>query len=349
MELELKNALLVDWEVTQRCNLNCVFCAIKNLKYQEPFIGKKELRVTEIAQLGEAISEHALRQGKHVFVFWTGGEPLLELKKMLECSKFFKEKLGFDLGITTNGVLLTRAVARKILSTLRVITISIDGIRNTHNILRGASIYTKVITNLKLLVDEKRKQKSDVIICIATVLTHQNVREFKSIVHLASNIGVDRITIFPMQYDKDSKVYSLYGLKEDDIPYLYEIYDVARDQSNVYIDMPREYFNRIIEYINNTIKRPRRCFAGENFIFIDAYGNIFPCCSFFPKDLGEYFLPLSDVIKLITEDRIKAYINAIRANVKFLDKKRGKRYNACDHCLNLCNIKLCSKSACLKE
>ena len=339
--------LLVDWEITQRCNLNCVFCAIKNLKSQEPFIGKKELRVTEIAQLGEAISEHALRLGKHVFVSWTGGEPLLELRKMLECSKFFKEKLEFDLGMTTNGVLLTRAVARKILSTLRVITISIDGTRDTHNILRGGNIYSKVITNLKMLVDEKRKQKSDAIICIATVLTHQNVHEFKSIVRLALSIGIDRITIFPMQYEKDSTVYSLYGLKEDDIPYLYEIYDIAKDQSNVHIDMPREYFDRIIKYINGTIKRPKCCFAGENIIFIDAYGNIFPCCSFFPKDLGEYFLPLSDVVKLIAEDRIKAYIDTIRANVKFLDK-RGERYNTCDHCLNIWNIKLCSRSACLE-
>jgi len=71
----------------------------------------------------------------------TGGEPLL--RKDLESIGFNLYQRGFPWGIVTNGMNLTRQKLDSLLNAgLRAITVSLDGLEDSHNWLRGMTKVT---------------------------------------------------------------------------------------------------------------------------------------------------------------------------------------------------------------
>src|SRR5689334_17196770 len=93
--------LVIVWRITERCNLGCRFCAYDmNLRRS-----RNASRPEEVLRLGQLIQAHALAEGREVLVSWLGGEPFLwpELARVTE---HFRGALGFQVGLTTNGLKL---------------------------------------------------------------------------------------------------------------------------------------------------------------------------------------------------------------------------------------------------
>src|SRR5512143_1209457 len=108
---------LVAWEVTRRCNLNCVHC--RAAAAQGPYPGE----LTEPKSL--EILEQIARMGKPVVIL-TGGEPLLR-EDIFDLARFGTER-GLRMVMATNGTLLTPEIARKIRSSgIQRVSISLDG------------------------------------------------------------------------------------------------------------------------------------------------------------------------------------------------------------------------------
>jgi MoaA/NifB/PqqE/SkfB family radical SAM enzyme len=71
-----------------------------------------------------------------VIVAITGGEPLLR-PDLAECGKALKDK-GLRWGIVTNGMLYDEAMHSKLIAAgLSSVTVSLDGLEETHNWLRN--------------------------------------------------------------------------------------------------------------------------------------------------------------------------------------------------------------------
>ena len=108
---------LVAWEVTRRCNLNCVHCraAAAQGPYAGELAGPKSLEILEqIARLGKPV------------VILTGGEPLLR-EDIFDLARYGTER-GLRMVMATNGTLLTPEIAQKIRSSgIQRVSISLDG------------------------------------------------------------------------------------------------------------------------------------------------------------------------------------------------------------------------------
>ncbi len=108
---------LVYWELTKRCNLRCAHCRAVPQTCPSP----DELSLAEGIRLIDAIREC----GQPILVL-TGGEPLL--RPDLFDLATYGTWCGLTLALATNGTLVTREVARKVVDAgFKRVSISLDG------------------------------------------------------------------------------------------------------------------------------------------------------------------------------------------------------------------------------
>ncbi|MGQ9712283.1 MAG: radical SAM protein [Desulfotomaculales bacterium] len=126
----IQGPLVVTIELTNECNLKCRHCYAS--------AGEKldnELSLDEIKQLLGEISQLGTME-----VEFSGGEPLLrpDLFEMIE----YAEGLDFSVVLITNGTLVDREVASTLGNLgLKHVQVSLDGLKENHNYLRGDGTY----------------------------------------------------------------------------------------------------------------------------------------------------------------------------------------------------------------
>lgn len=134
------------WETTLRCNAFCKHCgsrAGENINIEE------ELTTDEIKNVLKSIADKYNTES--IFLNITGGEPLVR-KDLFEVMEY-ASKLGYKWGMVTNGILIDDNIIQKMKDTnLSNISISLDGLENTHDNFRGTKgSYSKIIENIKKL------------------------------------------------------------------------------------------------------------------------------------------------------------------------------------------------------
>lgn len=123
---------LAGFKLTYRCNLKCEQCPFYTL--QAP-----ELSFEQVCGLLDALYQRGNRM-----VIFEGGEPFLwrDGDYGLQDVVNYARQRFYRVGITTNGT-LPLAVNSD------VIWVSIDGLRDTHNKLRGRAIFDQVIGHIQ--------------------------------------------------------------------------------------------------------------------------------------------------------------------------------------------------------
>ncbi|HEX2062650.1 MAG TPA: GTP 3',8-cyclase MoaA, partial [Thermoanaerobaculia bacterium] len=112
--------------VTDRCNFRCTYCMPKEVFGRDfAFLRRDELLTfEEIARLARLFVHHGVEK-----VRLTGGEPLLRRDLDRLVAQLAAIEGLHDIALTTNGALLTRAMARALKDAgLRRITISLDSL-----------------------------------------------------------------------------------------------------------------------------------------------------------------------------------------------------------------------------
>lgn len=139
---------------TDDCNFRCAYCFESE---------RKKYMTQETAEALVKYFDKSFKKYKTVYIQWFGGEPLL-CKDLIQfimsnAHKIAKrDKVALISGITTNGYELD-VETYKMLCANRIIWIqlSVDGIKETHNIQRPHKIYpdsyTRIITNLRSIRD----------------------------------------------------------------------------------------------------------------------------------------------------------------------------------------------------
>ncbi len=167
-------------ELTRRCNLRCAHC----LADASPCPMEDELTTEEwlafFGRLGEL----------QVFgITLTGGEIFLRrdiftlLERLIEARKH-------RVDILTNGTLISPGIARH-LSALRLtrVTLSLDGMRDTHDRIRGPGSFDRALKGLRHLVAEGITP-----VISFTAMCH-NYRDFAPLTDLVVAIGVSSIRV----------------------------------------------------------------------------------------------------------------------------------------------------------
>jgi len=155
--------LVVNYDITPNCNLNCEHCYWK----------KTDNLKKEISDKGwEKIFLLQRKKGTNC-VFLTGGEPALRINVIRIADRIFR-----TVSVVSNGTIkIPEDIQRRIF-------ISIDGPEHLHNKIRGAKVYKKIIKNIQ---DDKR-------VVITPTLSRTNYRHIKELVDIARNSNVDGIT-----------------------------------------------------------------------------------------------------------------------------------------------------------
>ncbi len=173
---------LIFWEVTKGCNLRCIHC---------------RATATELASPSDLPTEKALdiiRQiaayGNPILVL-SGGEPLYRTD-IFQLARYGTD-LGLRVALATNGTLVTKEIARKIVDAgVKRVSISLDGANaEIHDSFRGipgafdAAIYG--FRNLKEL---------GMSVQINMTIARHNAKQLPDVLKMVRNLGADALHTF---------------------------------------------------------------------------------------------------------------------------------------------------------
>lgn len=163
----------LELQITNYCNLKCRHCYIEEAP-------RRELSPEQVRDVLRTFEE---MQGLRVMI--TGGEPLIhtrfdEINSMLP--DFSLRKVLF-----TNGLLLNE----NILNTLNVheIQISIDGLEQAHDALRGQGMFARAMNAVKMSLD------AGFDVSIATMAHRLNMRDFDEMERMFRDMGIKDWTV----------------------------------------------------------------------------------------------------------------------------------------------------------
>jgi len=147
------------WECTLRCNLRCLHCGSDcgagNTTEDMPF----EDFLKAILPLKKAY------KGSSITVAITGGEPLLR-KDLAQCGRRLREN-GFRWGIVTNGYCYTPDIHERLLAAgMGSITVSLDGLEQSHNWLRASDQSFERAAGALALIVSSNRLVYDVVTCV---------------------------------------------------------------------------------------------------------------------------------------------------------------------------------------
>ena len=159
-ETQLHELNYLFWECTQRCNLNCQHCGsdcLVSSRYKDmPF----EDFLNAIKPLETKYKRNS------VLVVITGGEPLMRAD-LADCGRQLRQH-GFPWGIVSNGYAYDEAMHKKLMNAgMCSITISLDGLRDTHDAFRKRQgSFDHALRAIDLLANEKHLPTYDIVTCV---------------------------------------------------------------------------------------------------------------------------------------------------------------------------------------
>jgi radical SAM protein with 4Fe4S-binding SPASM domain len=198
----------------------------------------------------------------------TGGEPFLrtDFLQLLEVIAMEKPRIGF--AILTNGTLIDPHMAKRLRKLgPRFVQVSIDGVEQTHDRLRGSGNFAQVCAGVRALVAEK-------VPALISFTAHRlNYREFPEVARLGKKLGATRVwadRLIPIGRGSDLQTLSPNETKD-----LVEIMcDASHDQRS-WFNKTRIPMHRALQFLGGGT--PYRCTAGDTLITVQPNGDVYPC------------------------------------------------------------------------
>lgn len=251
----------IDIELTRECNLACKHCSA-GVDTQG-----KELTTDKI----ETILQEAKSLGLNKVGF-TGGEPLLRKRKLRNLADFCYNELKTPIHIHSNGLLITEDVAEWLKRMDVEITIPLYGatskthdfITNTKRSLKSA--WKGINTLLHANMDPY----------IFIVPMKPNVHEIPSLIRLIHQKGIRKIRILTLSPTGRAKpIFNQLNLDSKETLTLNAEFSAIQNKLN--LNLEGGFCTRLQFPSLHTLRGHEQCYAAENRIHIDAFGNVFPC------------------------------------------------------------------------
>lgn len=254
------------FEVTQKCNSRCKMC---NLWKKSP---ENELNLSEISEL---FSDSFFKSVKWINL--TGGEPFLrdDFEDIVEViiDKFPKLK---TISIATNGYLTNKIerTIKRVLNELDAetfisITISIDGLKETHDEIRGVlKAFDRAIMTLESLSKFDYKNFSaGAQITVSKLNASELSQTYELLRRYTDHINITPAMISDSYFEnKDNEMQLLMNEREKR-----EFFSFLK---RVSIEEPEHayYYSKIADSY-----RSYPCLAFYKSIYLDSTGNVYPC------------------------------------------------------------------------
>jgi len=262
-QTQLHDLKYLFWECTLNCNFRCLHCG-SSCGSEESDDLPFRLVVNELIKL----KEQSGNKLPHVVI--TGGEPLM--RKDIEEFGSEISKLGYNWGIVTNGSLLdAERFVHLTESGMSAITISLDGLRDSHNWLRNNPLsFDKTIDAIKLVSKNK-----NLTFDVATCITLKNINELDEMHDLLSSLNVKNWRIFTIDPIGRAKEYAELCINGDILVRTLEFIKKAKKRKQIHVSYGCDGF--LGKYEGEVRDEFYFCRAGINIASILNDGSVSAC------------------------------------------------------------------------
>lgn len=249
---------IVYLELTRECNLRCSHCLNNSGKIMD-----NQLSIEEFKEIIQHLSNAGIQE-----IRFTGGEPL-KFDGICELIKLATEN-GICTSLGTNGTLITQKVADQLKDAgLKKAVVSIDGIQERHDAIRGNGSYEKAMNGLNCLMN------AGIDVRVNAVIMKSNIED---VINLAKEMNEKKIRLFIRRFIESGRGENLKNnmLTEEDYRYVREQLE-DEIQNGPYVN---GHYLRNDEGVNPRIKLPfiiKGCKAGQRAIAIMPDGEIQLC------------------------------------------------------------------------
>jgi len=278
----------IAWEVTRKCNMNCVHCrsASSMNSYDTAFD-------TERAKgfLDDVVSFSS------PVVVLSGGEPLLR-PDLFDIARYGTSK-GLRMCIATNGSLVTDEICREMVDAqIKMVSLSLDGSTAAfHDDFRSQpGAYEAVMRSTELF------NKHGIPFLINSSFTKRNQSEIPKVMRLAKKLGAKAWYMFMIvPTGRGEEIMDELISAEDYEELLRWHYEMERNEDEMLVRPTcAPHYYRIVPQMNKELPREERlarrtlnfstggskgCLAGQLICLVTAEGEVFPC-SYFPRSAG---------------------------------------------------------------
>ena len=280
---------VVIWNLIRRCNLTCKHCY--SISADTDFAG--ELNTEEVFSVMDDLKRF------HVPVLiLSGGEPLLR-PDIFELSHHAKE-LGFYVGLSTNGTLITEKNIDAIAAVnYDYVGISIDGVRETHDMFRRKQgAFDESMLGIRLC------QKNGLKVGMRFTLTQDNASELPELLNIMEQEKIDKFYLSHLNYagrgNKNRKDDVVHQMTRDAMDLLFDTcwQDVQagrqrefvtgnNDADGVYLLFwIAKHFPDKLEHMRAKLAQWGGNSSGVNIANIDNLGTVHPDTFWWHYDLG---------------------------------------------------------------
>jgi cyclic pyranopterin phosphate synthase len=257
------------------CNHRCTFCALDFMEYKPRFL--------DTAILKERLGEMG-RLGIKSVMYGGEGEPFLhkDIAGIIDSTR----RSGIDVGITTNGVLLTPAAAESILGSTTWIKASLNaGDRETYAKVHRTrpDDFDRAVSNLAEAVKINAQTGGGCTLGAQAVLLPENAESMESLADISKSIGLRYLVVKPYSQHHKSRTCTYAGIDYSVYSHLKKA--LARFDDDDFSVVFRE---RTMKKIMRKKRGYERCLALPFWAYIDSGGNVWGCSAYLGDDVFRY-------------------------------------------------------------
>lgn len=250
------------------CNHRCIFCAYDYIEYPN-----RRLDTTRMLNFIDEVSECGLKS----LLFAGEGEPLLhpDIDKLIIRAK----ERNIDAGLFSNGQMLKKELAEKILPGLSFIRFSFNGgTEDNYSKIHHVShkVFDNVIQNIREAADIRRRENLPVDIGAQYVLLPENMDTVVDAANILKDAGIDYFVIKPFM----QRPFQSYVMKQDfDKDRVEEIFDKLTSISNdTFSVIIRKEFSS-----DNGHRNYSHCFGTSFITVLNSAGDLSTCLPYWDK------------------------------------------------------------------
>jgi len=261
---------MIDWAITNKCNLNCLHCR---------GMAKKELDSDTILKVAKEVT---LLKPRWVII--EGGEPFLR-RELFEVIKIIHQS-KIKIYLISNGMLLDENIAKRLAELNVNLMISIDGAdKESYEKIRKGASFKKLKESVKMATEY------NILDCCPATIGKHNYQQIDKLFEFVKEIGYKKITLLGIKPCTDYEKYVLSA--EQYKNFFFSIIKCQKDYKiDVFVDEP--FFKPFLKEHNinyslnseNGIIVPEvsHCIFGD-YMFIETNGGVKPC-TFAPVVMG---------------------------------------------------------------